>query len=137
MGLECFHNSPGSDPVVWREQDSNPVMTFPNKKESILSCLLIEQRPRFWSCGLKRARFKPSDDLPKQKRINTELFTDRTAALFIVDGRIRNVVRGSTISTGLSRDLIYCMLKMWEWEISGSLFQNDLNGNVKEIVHFC
>jgi len=30
---------------------------------------------------------------PIKKRINTELFIDRTAALYIVNGRIRNIER--------------------------------------------
>jgi len=43
-----------------------------------------------WCCGLKRVceemseqSWKPSDDLPNKKIINTELFIDRTAAHYI------------------------------------------------------
>jgi len=56
-----------------------------------------------WCCGLRslsESRSKPSDDLPAiKKRTNTELFIDRTVALYLVDA-VRFLVKvWSTIGT--------------------------------------
>jgi len=78
--------------------------------------------------------------LPIKRRINTELFIDRTAALYVLASKIKdeNVVR-----------LVYhCHLLIYRSSIPcaksakwcgtgrpwGSLFRNEFDGNVKEIT---
>jgi len=78
----------------------------------------------------------PVMTFPIKKRINTELFIDRMAALYVVDGRIKNVVRAVNHCYWLIHKInIPCAksIKRCENEKPSSiLFWNDFHGSVND-----
>jgi len=76
--------------------------------------------------------------LPIKKSINTEVIIDRTAALYVVEGRLKNMERVVNQLYWLIRGLSIPNAKRTKRyaneKPSGILFQNDFNGNVTKII---
>jgi len=138
-----------SDAVVWRERDANPLLTFAIKKRiktelfidrTAGACIVdgriknvvhggqaLEQVDQWIKRDVNQVMI-----FPFKKRINTELFIDWMAALYIMDGCITNVVKhGSSILVYAKSTKRYVNEKS-----NGSLYRYGFNRNLKEIAHY-